>query len=180
ILVGEIRDHETAEMAFRAAMTGHQVYSTLHTNSAIGALPRLRDIGIISEIMAGNIIGIIAQRLIRKLCKYCKEPYIPDKYELALLNYKKSSMPEKIFRAKGCKACDHTGYKGRMALLEILKMNSELDDLLVQGATAKEIKIEANKQGFLTLADDGVRHVLAGFTSVEEISRVTDLTERMS
>jgi len=180
ILVGEIRDEETAEMAFRAAMTGHQVYSTLHTNSAIGALPRLRDIGIISEIMAGNIIGIIAQRLIRKLCKYCKEPYIPDSYELGLLNYNQSAKPEKIFRAKGCKACDNTGYKGRMALLEILKMNSELDDLLVQGATAKEMKIEANKHGFLTLADDGVRHVIAGITSIKEISRVTDLTERMS
>ncbi len=180
ILVGEIRDEETAEMAFRAAMTGHQVYSTLHTNSAIGALPRLRDIGIISEIMAGNIIGIIAQRLIRKLCKYCKESYTPDRYELSLLNYNQDEKPEKIFRPKGCKACDNTGYKGRMALLEILKMNSELDDLLVQGATAKEIKKEANKQGFFTLADDGVRHVVAGITSIKEISRVTDLTERMS
>ena len=180
ILVGEIRDEETAEMAFRAAMTGHQVYSTLHTNSAIGALPRLRDIGIISEIMAGNIIGIIAQRLVRKLCKYCKESYTPDRYEMGLLNYSQGTKPEKIFKAKGCKACDNTGYKGRMALLEILKMNSELDDLLVQGATAKEIKAEANKQGFLTLADDGVRHVIAGITSIKEISRVTDLTERMS
>ncbi|MCP4076557.1 MAG: Flp pilus assembly complex ATPase component [Gammaproteobacteria bacterium] len=180
ILVGEIRDDETAEMAFRAAMTGHQVYSTLHTNSAIGALPRLRDIGIISEIMAGNIIGIIAQRLIRKLCKYCKESYIPDRYEMALLNFNQDEKPKKLFRAKGCKACDNTGYRGRMALLEILKMNSELDDLLVQGATAKEIKAEANKQGFLTLADDGVRHVIAGITSIKEISRVTDLTERMS
>lgn len=180
ILVGEIRDEETAEMAFRAAMTGHQVYSTLHTNSAIGALPRLRDIGIISEIMAGNIIGIIAQRLIRKLCKYCKESYTPDEFELGLLNYQQTSEPITLFKARGCKACDNTGYKGRMALLEILQMNSELDNLLVQGATAKEIKEEANKQGFLTLADDGVRHVIAGVTSVKEISRVTDLTERMS
>ncbi len=180
ILVGEIRDEETAEMAFGAAMTGHQVYSTLHTNSAIGALPRLRDIGIISEIMAGNIIGIIAQRLIRKLCKYCKESYIPDQYELGLLNYTQTTEPLKLFKARGCKACDNTGYKGRMALLEILKMNAELDDLLVQGATAKEIKKEADKQGFLTLADDGVRHVIAGVTTIAEISRVTDLTERMT
>ncbi len=180
ILVGEIRDEETAEMAFRAAMTGHQVYSTLHTNSAIGALPRLRDIGIISEIMAGNIIGIIAQRLVRKLCKYCKEAYIPDEYDLSLLNYKQTDKPLKLFRARGCKACDNTGYKGRMALLEILKMNSELDNLLVTGATAKEIKEEAYKQGFLTLADDGVRHVIQGVTDIKEIARVTDLTERMS
>ena len=180
ILVGEIRDEETAEMAFRAAMTGHQVFSTLHTNSAIGALPRLRDIGIMPEIMAGNMIGIIAQRLVRKLCQYCKESYHPDAQELALLENPKNIRPDQIYRAKGCKACDNTGYKGRMALLEILKMNSDLDDLLVHGATAKELKEAAYKQGFLTLADDGVRHVMSGVTSIEEISRVTDLTERMS
>ncbi len=182
ILVGEIRDEETAEMAFRAAMTGHQVFSTLHTNSAIGALPRLRDIGIIPEIMAGNIIGVVAQRLVRKLCKYCKEQYYPDEDEQHLLYYERNDVTQvqAIFRPRGCKACDNTGYKGRMALLEILKMNSELDDMLVRGATAKEIKEAAYKQGFLTLADDGIRHVMNGVTSLQEISRVADLTERMS
>ena len=180
ILVGEIRDEDTAEMAFRAAMTGHQVYSTLHTNSAIGALPRLRDIGIISEIMAGNIIGVIAQRLVRKLCKYCKEAYEPDQHELTLMGKHKEDLSGKIYRAKGCKACDNTGYKGRLALLEILKMNSELDDMLVHGATAKEMKEAAYEQGFVTLADDGIRRVLDGITSLEEVTRVTDLTERMS
>ena len=180
ILVGEIRDEDTAEMAFRAAMTGHQVYSTLHTNSAIGALPRLRDIGIISEIMAGNIIGVIAQRLVRKLCKYCKEAYQPDEHELILMGIKQEELTHKVYRAKGCKACDNTGYKGRLALLEILKMNSELDDMLVHGATAKELKEAAYEQGFLTLADDGIRRVLDGITSLEEITRVTDLTERMT
>ncbi len=179
ILVGEIRDHETAEMAFRAAMTGHQVYSTLHTNSAIGALPRLRDIGIIPEIMAGNIIGVIAQRLVRKLCKYCKEAYEPTDFDLQLLSNPQGLVPDRIFRARGCKSCDNTGYKGRMALLEILKMNSDLDELIVQGATAKEIKQLAYKQGFLTLADDGIRHVLKGVTSIKEVARVTDLTEKM-
>ncbi len=180
ILVGEIRDEDTAEMAFRAAMTGHQVYSTLHTNSAIGALPRLRDIGIISEIMAGNIIGVIAQRLVRKLCKYCKEAYEPDQHELTLMGKHKEDLSGKIYRAKGCKACDNTGYKGRLALLEILKMNSELDDMLVHGATAKEMKEAAYEQGFVTLADDGIRRVLDGITSLEEVTRVTDLTERMT
>ncbi len=180
ILVGEIRDEDTAEMAFRAAMTGHQVYSTLHTNSAIGALPRLSDIGIIPEIMAGNIIGVVAQRLVRKLCLYCKEPYHPNDNEQALLVNRNNQQADEIYRAKGCKACDNTGYKGRLALLEILKMNSDLDDMLVHRATAKELKEAANEQGFLTLADDGVRRVLSGITSVEEISRVTDLTERMS
>ena len=179
ILVGEIRDEDTAEMAFRAAMTGHQVYSTLHTNSAIGALPRLRDIGIIPEIMAGNIIGVIAQRLIRKLCKFCKEAYRPSQEELRLLRNDRGQVPEKIYRAKGCTTCDNTGYKGRMALLEILKMNSDLDDLLAHGATTKEIKDAAYKQGFFTLADDGVRHIIDGVTSIPEVARVADLTERM-
>jgi type IV pilus assembly protein PilB len=180
ILVGEIRDEDTAEMAFRAAMTGHQVYSTLHTNSAIGALPRLRDIGIMPEIMAGNIIGVIAQRLIRKLCKYCKEAYHPDEHELRLLTNPDGIRPNKIYRAKGCSACENSGYKGRMALMEILKMNSDLDDMLAHGATTKEIKEVAYQQGFFTLADDGIRHVLSGITSIEEISRVTDLTDRMT
>jgi type IV pilus assembly protein PilB len=179
ILVGEIRDEDTAVMAFRAAMTGHQVFSTLHTNSAIGALPRLTDIGIMPEIMAGNIIGVIAQRLVRKLCKYCKEEYRPDDHQLALLGFRRGELQQTIFRARGCQACENTGYKGRMALLEILKMNSDLDDMLVHGATAKELKEAAYEQGFLTLADDGVRRVLSGETSLEEISRVTDLTERM-
>ena len=180
ILVGEVRDEETADMAFRAAMTGHQVYSTLHTNSAIGALPRLRDIGIIPEIMAGNIIGVIAQRLIRKLCKYCKEEHSPSKDELRLLSNKQGILPKVVYKARGCTTCDNTGYKGRLALLEILKMNSELDDLLEHGATTKEIRETANEQGFLTLADDGVRYILEGITSIEEVTRVADLTERMS
>ncbi len=179
ILVGEVRDRETAEMAFRAAMTGHQVYSTLHTNSAIGALPRLRDIGIIPEIMAGNIIGVIAQRLVRKLCRYCKVSYQPSKAELRMLANDQGLKAGKIYRAKGCTSCDNSGYKGRMALLEILKMNSDLDDLLAHGATTKEIKDAANKQGFFTLADDGVRHIIEGVTSIREVARVADLTERM-
>ena len=179
ILVGEVRDHETAEMAFRAAMTGHQVYTTLHTNSAIGALPRLRDIGVIPEIMAGNIIGVVAQRLIRKLCKFCKVAYTPSEIDLRMLANNKGAVPEKIYKAKGCTSCDNSGYKGRMALLEILKMNSDLDDLLAHGATTKEIKEAAYKQGFFTLADDGIRHIINGITSIQEVARVADLTERM-
>jgi len=180
ILVGEVRDEETADMAFRAAMTGHQVYSTLHTNSAIGALPRLRDIGIIPEIMAGNIIGVLAQRLIRKLCKYCKVAHKPSEEELRLLNNRDGIVPKVVYKHKGCTTCDNTGYKGRLALLEILKMNSELDDLLANAASTKEIREAANRQGFLTLADDGIRHIIDGITSIEEVARVADLTERMS
>jgi type II secretory ATPase GspE/PulE/Tfp pilus assembly ATPase PilB-like protein len=180
ILVGEVRDQETAEMAFRAAMTGHQVYTTLHTNSAIGALPRLRDIGIIPEIMAGNIIGVIAQRLVRKLCKICKTAYRPTAVDLQLLGNREGILANKIYKPKGCTACDQTGYKGRLALLEILKMNSDLDDLLARGATTKEIREAAYEQGFFTLADDGIRHIIEGTTSIEEVGRVADLTERMT
>jgi type II secretory ATPase GspE/PulE/Tfp pilus assembly ATPase PilB-like protein len=179
ILVGEVRDQETAEMAFRAAMTGHQVYTTLHTNSAIGALPRLRDIGIIPEIMAGNIIGIIAQRLVRKLCEFCKKAHQPTADELHLLGGGDGLVAEEIFKAIGCPSCDQTGYKGRLALLEILKMSSHLDDLLARGATTKEIRVAAYEQGFSTLADDGARRILEGMTSIEEVARVTNLTERM-
>ena len=97
-----------------------------------------------------------------------------------MLNNDKGLVPDKIYKAKGCTSCDNTGYKGRLALLEILKMNSDLDDLLAHGATTKEIKDAANKQGFFTLADDGVRHILEGVTSIKEVARVADLTERMS
>ena len=140
----------------------------------------MRDIGIISEIMAGNIIGVIAQRLVRKLCTYCKEPYKPDKKDLSLLSNREGIKPEKIYRAKGCTVCDSSGYKGRLALLEILKMNSDLDDLLAHGATTKEIKDAAYEQGFFTLADDGVRHIIEGLTSIQEVGRVADLTEKMT
>ncbi len=179
ILVGEVRDKATAEMAFRAAMTGHQVFTTLHSNSAVGALPRLKDIGVTNEILAGNIIGIIAQRLVRKLCKYCKKPYLPSETDLQLLSNREGIRPEKIYKARGCKACDHSGYKGRLALMEVLKMNSELDDMLANNATAKQIKDIAIQQGFFSLADDGVRHICDGITSIKEVSRVTDLTDKM-
>jgi len=179
ILVGEVRDKATAEMAFRAAMTGHQVFTTLHSNSAIGALPRLKDIGITNEILAGNIIGIIAQRLVRKLCKYCKKPYVPSETDLQLLSNRDGIRPEKIYKARGCKACENSGYKGRLALMEVLKMNSDLDDMLANNSTAKHIKDIAIQQGFFTLADDGVRHICDGTTSIKEVSRVTDLTDKM-
>ena len=179
ILVGEVRDKATAEMAFRAAMTGHQVFTTLHSNSAIGALPRLKDIGVTNEILAGNIIGIIAQRLVRKLCKYCKKPYLPSETDLQLISNREGIRPERIYKAGGCKACENSGYKGRLALMEVLKMNSDLDDMLANNATAKHIKDIAIQQGFFTLADDGVRHICDGTTSIKEVSRVTDLTDKM-
>ncbi|MEQ1534130.1 MAG: type II/IV secretion system protein [Sideroxydans sp.] len=177
ILVGEIRDHPTAEMAFRAAMTGHQVYSTLHTNSAVGAIPRLLDIGILPDILAGNIIGIVAQRLVRVLCRHCKYPYQPDSAERRLLGLRPTDEIT-LYRAAGCDHCHHQGYKGRQAVMEILKMDSDLDDLIARRASIRDLKHAAIENGFRPLAQDGVRRILQGVTSIAEVSRVVDLTDR--
>jgi type II secretory ATPase GspE/PulE/Tfp pilus assembly ATPase PilB-like protein len=179
ILVGEVRDQDTAEMAFRAAMTGHQVYTTLHTNSAVGAFPRLLDIGIVPDILSGNIIGILAQRLVRKLCRTCRQSYDPDASERRLLGLAPNE-PKAIFRAIGCEQCDYQGYRGRQSILELLKIDGAIDELVARRATAREILTEARAKGFKTLADDGVRLVKAGTTSLDEVMRVVDLTDRMA
>jgi general secretion pathway protein E/type IV pilus assembly protein PilB len=179
ILVGEIRDAETAEMAFRAAMTGHQVYSTLHTNSAIGAIPRLLDIGVLPDILAGNVIGVVAQRLARRLCPHCKMPYPAEDHERRLLGTPAEAPRPTLFRPVGCERCDFTGYRGRLAIMEILRMNADLDERVARRGTAREIRQAAAQTGFTPLADDGLRRVLDGSTSLEELARVADLTDRM-
>ncbi|MGK5061318.1 GspE/PulE family protein [Janthinobacterium sp. LB3P112] len=180
ILVGEIRDRETAEMAFAAAMTGHQVYSTLHTSSAIGSVARLLDIGILPDIMAGNIIGIVAQRLVRRLCPHCKETAVADDVERRLLGLALEAPPVNICRAAGCERCAHQGYKGRLAIMEILKMTAELDELTARRASSRELKNAARAAGFKGIVDDGMRRVLEGVTTLEEVGRVVDLTERLA
>jgi type II secretory ATPase GspE/PulE/Tfp pilus assembly ATPase PilB-like protein len=179
ILVGEVRDRDTAEMAFRAAMTGHQVYSTLHTNSAVGAIPRLLDIGIVPDVMSGNIIGVVGQRLVRKLCRTCRQSYDPDVKERRVLGISPTESAA-LFRAVGCEQCDYQGYRGRQSILEILKIDGGLDELIARRATAREILTAARAKGFKTLADDGVRMVRAGLTSLDELMRVVDLTDRMA
>jgi len=179
ILVGEIRDEDTATMAFRAAMTGHQVFSTLHTNSALGVFPRLTDIGILPDIMAGNIIGVVAQRLVRVLCPHCKEAYTPDEFERKILRIKPNDKPQ-IFKAKGCSQCNLNGYRGRMAIIELLRIDSDMDALISRRAHLDELQKMAFDKGFITLAADGVRRILEGHTSVAEVMRVIDLTSRIS
>jgi type II secretory ATPase GspE/PulE/Tfp pilus assembly ATPase PilB-like protein len=176
ILVGEVRDEETAEMALRAAMTGHQVFTTLHTNSALGAIPRLTDIGIKPEIMAGNIIGIIGQRLVRTLCKHCKKSRPAEDYEKIILGIDEDIH---LYEPVGCTICSNSGFKGRVSVIEILKMDEELDELIANRATSRELFKKAIASGFMPMVDDGIRRILGGETTIEELSRVVDLTSRL-
>ena len=179
ILVGEIRDEDTADMALRAAMTGHQVYSTLHTNSAIGAIPRLLDLGIVPDILAGNIIGIVAQRLLRKLCLHCREAAPASDFELRLLG-QPADAEVTLYQARGCDKCNHTGYRGRVSVMELLKMDGDMDELVARRASWRELHKLAMNKGFKPLAEDGIRRVLNGITTLDEVSRVVDLTDRLS
>jgi general secretion pathway protein E/type IV pilus assembly protein PilB len=174
ILVGEIRDQETAEMAFRAAMTGHQVYSTLHTNSSIGAIPRLMDLGVLPDIMAGNIIGVIAQRLMRKLCIHCRV-CTPDRPRAACSPWTRRRPP--VYPV-GC-AKVRNQVTGAPRDHGDLQLVPEIDELIARRATGREIRTAAAAKGFRTLADDAVSRVLLGQSSLEEISRVVDLTDRV-
>ncbi|HEV7394820.1 MAG TPA: GspE/PulE family protein [Burkholderiales bacterium] len=177
ILVGEVRDKETAEMAFRAAMTGHQVFTTLHTNSALGAFPRLLDIGIQPDIMAGNIIGVVAQRLVRTLCPQCKEAYEPSREERIVLG-EFANQDTLLHRSVGCKQCDNKGYRGRTPVMELLVIDGDMDELIARRSTAKELRTVAMAKGFRPLADAGIQRVLDGVTTLAELARAVDLTGR--
>jgi len=176
ILVGEVRDSGTATMALRAAMTGHQVYTTLHTNDAAGCIPRLVDLGLKPSLMSGNIIGIIAQRLVRKLCD-CKEmkPATPEECKLLRAD---PANPPIIGHAKGCDNCRKTGYKGRIAASEILPFNDEVDELVLNEAPLSQIKKAAEKAGFVPVVEDAVTKVLEGRTSLEAAMKIVDFTDR--
>jgi type II secretory ATPase GspE/PulE/Tfp pilus assembly ATPase PilB-like protein len=176
VLVGEVRDKDTAEMALRAAMTGHQVFSTLHSNSALRSIPRLFDLGVRTEVLAGNLIGIVGQRLVRRLCTECRIESEPDELEQRLLGCNAGTV---LHRALGCENCHFTGYKGRVALIEIVRWTRELDELLSTGATLGDLHRSAKAQGYVELADIAIRRILDGVTTLEEAARVVDLTERV-
>ncbi len=174
ILVGEIRDRETAEIAVQSALTGHLVFSTLHTNDSSSAITRLVDIGIEPFLLSSAIKAIIAQRLVRRLCPQCKVPFEPDLDLLkrAGINGKHSN-GALYHRAVGCDACFQTGYKGRMAIFEVLEVDEYLKGVMVKTSDANLIKGEAVHQGMTTLRDDGIDKVLQGMTTIEEVLRVT-------
>jgi type II secretory ATPase GspE/PulE/Tfp pilus assembly ATPase PilB-like protein len=176
ILVGEVRDTDTAQMAFRAAMTGHRVFTTVHSNSALGVYARLRDIGVATDIMAGNINGIIAQRLVRKLCPVCKTAYVPTAHERSLLGLADSECT--LFHATGCAHCSGRGYRGRHLLMEIVLVDDALDDLISRQADTVALHAHAKKRGVRSLADEAIACVLAGHSSLDEVQRVVDLSRR--
>lgn len=178
IFVGEVRDEETAVMAVRAALTGHQVFTTLHTNDALGVIPRLMDIGVPATLLSGALIGIVAQRLARKLCPKCKKQKTASEEDCVLLGID-SKNPPAIFEAVGCSFCNNRGYKGRIALAEIIRVDKELDEMIVTGATKSVMFEHAKKHGFRTMADDGLEKILAGIMDVPELASTVDLTDRM-
>lgn len=177
ILVGEVRDSATAEMAFRAAMTGHRVFTTLHTNSAVGAIPRLNDIGVPPDILAGNIIGIIGQRLIRLLCEHCKKPRVSEDFEQIILGVDDAI---ELYSPRGCSHCADIGFRGRTLVMEVLTLNEELDELISTRATMQQFRKTAKEHHFKTMSEDGLRLVRQGRTTIEELSRVVDLTAGLS
>jgi len=178
VFVGEVRDQETAEMALQAAMTGHQVFATLHTNDAIGAIPRLLHLGVNPGIMSGNIIASMAQRLVKKLCVNCKMAYTASEDDCRILGADLASPPQ-IYAPVGCSECRDTGYKGRMAISEILIMDEELDDVVARGGSRTEIKNTAVRKGFRSIAEDGIEKVLEGEISIASLIRAVDLTARI-
>lgn len=175
ILIGEMRDFETAESGIQASLTGHLVFSTLHTNDAPSAFTRLIDMGVEPFLVSSTVEGVMAQRLVRTICKDCKTTYEPLAGELPsdFPGVADGNPPAKLYRGAGCRKCHQTGYKGRTGIHEILVNTDELKDLIVQRVNANTIRTEALKHGMITLRQDGWRKVIAGMTTIEEVARVT-------
>ena len=183
ILVGEVRDNETAEACLKAAMTGHLVLSTLHTNSALEAIPRLLDMGIEKYLLASTLLCLAAQRLVRQLCPECKTPYRPSQAEIdqfaaeSMLNPLPDLSKLTFYKAKGCPKCNNMGYKGRKAIYEVYFNTEEMKRIIYKDADVQKIAVEAAKGGAWNLRASGWRKVLAGITSVDDMMSVT-VTER--
>lgn len=178
IFVGEVRDEETALMAVRAALTGHQVFTSLHTNDALGAIPRLGDIGVPAHLLAGSLIASLAQRLARRLCAYCKTPRVATEEECKILRVDPSEPPT-IYQAVGCDKCNQRGYKGRMAIVEILRVDQGMDELIATHATRNHMMEYALENGFVPMEEDGIAKVLKGEIDLPELIRTIDMTEAL-
>ena len=173
ILIGEIRDTETAEIAIQSALTGHLVFSTLHTNDAASAITRLVDMGVEPFLLSSSINAILAQRLVRIICPHCKEAYTPDPEAWIRLGITPEDATQQAYKGRGCAKCHHTGYKGRCGIFELLLMDREMKHLILQTANASDIKELAIKNGMITLRHDGAMKVFQGITTIEEVYRVS-------
>jgi type II secretory ATPase GspE/PulE/Tfp pilus assembly ATPase PilB-like protein len=179
IMVGEVRDEETAELAIQASLTGHLVFSTLHTNSAAGALPRLLDMKSEPYLLASTITAIVAQRVARKICASCKKAYLPApevvqdiKNVLGKLWSAKTDAPVQLYKGEGCDQCGNTGYKGRIGIFEVLPVSEKIGRLILEHAAASEIENVAVDEGMIGMKQDGYMKVVEGITSIDEVLRV--------
>ena len=174
ILVGEIRDPETAEIAIQAALTGHLVFSTLHTNDAPSAITRLTDMGIKPFLVASSIQAIMAQRLVRRICEQCKQPIEYDRKVLNSIGLKPKDVRNvTLYEGGGCQRCRNTGYRGRIAIFELLEMDTTLREMAFRRESLTEIRKYAASSGMVTLRQDGVRKVLGGTTTIPEVLEIT-------
>jgi len=174
ILVGEMRDHETASMGIQASLTGHLVFSTLHTNDAAGAVTRMVDMGVPAYLVAGSIIGILAQRLVRVICTKCKQPYSPSAGQLESAGITpEQAATANFMKGAGCSHCGKSGYRGRLGIFELMPMNAKVRELSFAGASTVQIKQAAVKAGMTTLYEDGILKVTQGITTLEEVFRVS-------
>jgi type II secretory ATPase GspE/PulE/Tfp pilus assembly ATPase PilB-like protein len=172
ILIGEIRDSETAEIAVQASLTGHLVFSTLHTNDAPGATTRLVDMGIEPYLVASSLEMVLAQRLVRLICPHCKEAYVPK--DLAALREELGAeLPDVFHRGKGCRQCQGTGYRGRLGIFELMPVSEAIRVMILDRSSAADIRQQAAAHGMRSLRDDGLRLVRSGMTTLEEVLRAT-------
>lgn len=176
VLIGEIRDQETARIAAQAALTGHLVMATMHTNDALQAVTRLIDIGVEPFLVAPSVIGVLSQRLVRRICDHCKESYQPSEELLDQLFYNRGEEQVTFYRGRGCESCHHIGYSGRIAIHEVFTLTNKIRNLIAKNASIIEIQEASRREGFRTLRYDGIAKVLQGITSYEEIDRVTTST----
>jgi general secretion pathway protein E len=170
VMIGEIRDLETVEIAIQASLTGHLVLSTLHTNTAVGAVTRLQDMGVEPFLLSSSLVGVLAQRLVRVLCNECKQAAVADDSECALLSVDKQNPPT-IFHAKGCEKCNQLGYKGRQGIYEVVPIDEKMKSLIHDRAGEQQLEAHARTQ-CTSIQQDGIRKVLNGTTTIEELLRV--------
>jgi type IV pilus assembly protein PilB len=178
VLVGEIRDHETAKIAVEASLTGHVVFSTLHTNDAPSSIARLLDLGLEPFLVTASLEGIIAQRLVRKICLNCKTEYTPSEEQLMELELRPDDVVgKKFYYGKGCDSCNNTGYRGRMGIYEIMTLDDDMRDQIIKHASTQVLRAEARKRGMRTLRTCGLMAIYDGITTIEEVVRETIMEE---